>query len=327
MNFDFMEVFTRAWKITWKYKVLWIFGILASCGRGSSSNSNSRSNGGSGGSPFSPEMTNQAERFFQRVGVWYQQNTWILYAFILFMIVLILIQVILRITGTAGLARGVFKAENGAEILSFGELAEEGLGYFWRLFGVGLVLWGPVYVVLFGVIGIFVATTLSAAGTTGPEAGAAALSGIFAVLIGICCCFVPIAAVLGFVNITANRAVTLEDKGVFESLARGWQVLAGNAVPLVLVGVIIYIITLILGIILAIPVLIIVLPLVATLVQGNITSWQPFILAGVGLLCYSPIALFVRGVLTTYTESVWTLSYMRLTRPKEIAPVYTEPNA
>jgi hypothetical protein len=33
------EVLSRAWKITWKYKVLWIFGILAGCASG----------GGSGG--------------------------------------------------------------------------------------------------------------------------------------------------------------------------------------------------------------------------------------------------------------------------------------
>ena len=28
MNFDFGEVLSRAWKITWKHKALWIIGIL-----------------------------------------------------------------------------------------------------------------------------------------------------------------------------------------------------------------------------------------------------------------------------------------------------------
>jgi hypothetical protein len=32
MNFNFGEVLTRAWQIIWKHKVLWVFGILASCG-------------------------------------------------------------------------------------------------------------------------------------------------------------------------------------------------------------------------------------------------------------------------------------------------------
>ncbi len=34
MNFNFGEVLSRAWQIIWKHKVLWIFGILASCSQG-----------------------------------------------------------------------------------------------------------------------------------------------------------------------------------------------------------------------------------------------------------------------------------------------------
>ncbi len=29
---DYGEVLSKAWKIAWKFKVLWIFGILAGCG-------------------------------------------------------------------------------------------------------------------------------------------------------------------------------------------------------------------------------------------------------------------------------------------------------
>ena len=29
MKFDFGEVLSRAWQITWKYKVLWIFDLLS----------------------------------------------------------------------------------------------------------------------------------------------------------------------------------------------------------------------------------------------------------------------------------------------------------
>ena len=41
---DYGEVLSKAWKIIWKHKVLWIFGILASFGQGSGGGS-----GGSGG--------------------------------------------------------------------------------------------------------------------------------------------------------------------------------------------------------------------------------------------------------------------------------------
>jgi hypothetical protein len=62
-------------------------------------------------------------------------------------------------------------------------------------------------------------------------------------------------------------------------------------------------------------------------IQGNINTWQPFILAGIFLLLYSPIAWFFSGVLTTYTDTIWTLIYIRVTPQKEEAPVMIEANA
>ncbi len=72
-NFNFGEVLTRAWKTIWKHKVLWIFGILASCARGGGS-----SNGGGGSSSYqtsSGENTLfpgwQVERvIIKQVGTW-----------------------------------------------------------------------------------------------------------------------------------------------------------------------------------------------------------------------------------------------------------------
>ncbi|MCL7452811.1 MAG: hypothetical protein M8467_07155, partial [Anaerolineae bacterium] len=37
---DYGKVLSRAWEITWRWKVLWILGFLASLGRGSSAPSN-----------------------------------------------------------------------------------------------------------------------------------------------------------------------------------------------------------------------------------------------------------------------------------------------
>ena len=41
---DFGEVLTKTWKIIWKYKILWLFGIFASCSGGGGGG------GGGGGS-------------------------------------------------------------------------------------------------------------------------------------------------------------------------------------------------------------------------------------------------------------------------------------
>jgi len=54
MNFNFGEVLTRAWQITWKYKVLWIFGILAGCTNGGGGGGG----GGGGNSGYSTGPSN-----------------------------------------------------------------------------------------------------------------------------------------------------------------------------------------------------------------------------------------------------------------------------
>lgn len=327
MNFDILEVFTRAAKITWKYKVLWIFGILASCGRssgGNGGNSNS-SNSGNGDNPFSPQMTNQIESFFLQVGAWFEKNPWVIYAFIFAVLVLIALQTFLSLVGTAGLARGVVHAENNVETIHFGELFSESLKYFWRLFGASLLIALPIIIFFVAFIAMLIASSTVAAIDS-----EAMFGGIFLLLIlGFCCCFIPAIVFLGFYTLQVQRAIIVEDMGVFAAFARGWNVLTKNILGLILVGIILFIGSAIIGILISLPVFLILIPIFFSLIDGNITSWQPFILSGIFLLCYSPIAWFLNGILITYTDSVWTLVYLRVTKRKEEnnAPVLSEPNA
>jgi uncharacterized membrane protein YgcG len=76
-NFNFGEVLTRAWKIIWKHKILWIFGILASCARGSGGGGNG--GGGSRNYQTSPggDMPfggGQVEQFMNQVGQYLEDN-------------------------------------------------------------------------------------------------------------------------------------------------------------------------------------------------------------------------------------------------------------
>ncbi len=324
MNFDIMEVFTRAWKITWKHKVLWIFGILASCGRGSGGNSNSSSNNNyqSGDSPFTNEMSRQILEFMQKLTDWFTENLWILITFIVFVFVLWIIQIFLSTMGSIGLIRGVYHAEMGAEKISFGNLFRESLGYFWRIVGLASVVFVPVIIAL---IVMFVALIFTIEASSN---SAGSVFGMFSLLVfGLCCCFLPFMAALGMYYTQASRALILEDLGVSASISRGWEIFRKNIVGLLVMTVILFFVSLIIGIVIAIPIYIAIFPIMFSFLEGNINSWQPFILAGVFVLLYSPVAWFLSGVLLTYTETIWTLIYMRVTLPKEEAPVMIEANA
>ena len=328
MKFDLLEVFIRAGKITWKYKILWIFGILASCGRGSGSNSNSssRSNGsGTGENPFTPEMLRQIEVFLARMESWFQQNTWIVFALFAVFFIALILQIFFTLVGTAGLARGVVKAENGAESLQFGELFGESLDYFWRLFGAALVIWLPYFILFFAAMFIGLLPLINS-GTSTPDMTAAG-GLVVLILIAVCCCAIPVSIALSLYHVQVKRSIIVDNLGVFGALGRGWQVFLQNIIPLLIIGIVLGIAGFIINLILLLPILLLVLPLMQTFIEGNITSWQPFIAVGIFVLCYSPVLWALNGILTTYTESVWTLAYLRSTTPKEVAPVFLEANA
>lgn len=291
MKFDIIEVFTRAWKITWKYKVLWVFGILASCGRGSSGNFNSGSGNGNNGivdTPFTPEMMRQFESFAQSMVHWFEQNPWIIYVLIAAFLILWFIQIFITTVGQVGLIRGAYHAEMGIEKINFGELFSESLGYFWRVIGLGLLVFLPVIVVF---AGLFVALIFLSETTTSSTGGE---FGIILLVIGMCCCFLPFLIALGMFYTQAVRALIVENLGIIASLSRGWEVFRKNIVGLLVMGVIIFIASLIIGIIIAIPIYIAILPVMISFFKGNINSWQPFIIVGVFVLLYSPIAWFLK---------------------------------
>lgn len=321
MKFDFVDVFVRAAKITWKYKVLWIFGIFAGCSR-SSSNSNSSSDfsGNGSQSPFSPEMERQIITFAETIGNWFENNPWVIYALIAFVLVMVVIQVFLSTVGISGLVRGVVQVESGAETLRFGELFTESLRYFWRVFGAGLLIWLPAMIFFFG---LFILALLPLFSDNGSNEPAAAM-GIFLFIFAFCCCLFPILIAVGLYNQMVNRAILAEELGFWESFKRGWQVLTKNILPILGVAVVIFIISLLAGLLIAIPILIPTFILLESFISGNIDSWQPFIILIAASLCYTPIFWLLNGILTTYTETVWTLSYLGFTRPEPNEPVIVE---
>ena len=132
MNFNFGEVLSRAWQIIWKHKVLWIFGILASCSQGGRG-FNSGSNGGGGNGGTGPgNLPPQLERFFETIA----QNAVPIIATVISLVCIVwILAIFLGTIGRIGLIRRTWQAEGGTESLIFGQLFSESTPYFWRVFG------------------------------------------------------------------------------------------------------------------------------------------------------------------------------------------------
>ena len=322
MNFNFGEVLSRAWQIIWKHKVLWIFGIFAGCSRGSG-NFRGNSGGGGGGNGGQPNFPPEVMRIFEFI----QQN---LTMFIVVgCIVLLLIWAVTLFLGTigrVGLIRGTFQAEAGAEKLIFGQLFSESTPYFWRIFGLSLIVAIPVLVVLAALIAAGIAFAISA--SNGNDAARVGVFGIVPLLIGCICLLIPVMFVVGMIIRQAENAIVLEDLRVLPAISRGWEVFRANLGPIILMAIILAVLGIVVGLIIAIPVLAIVIPAALTFYAGNAQNWSPMIFAGICLVLYIPIAWLLNGILAAYTESAWTLTYMRLTaKPQDNAPIVLEANA
>lgn len=309
MKFDFGEVLTSAWKIIWKHRILWVFGIFAGFARGSGGGSN----GGGGGDrnfqnqddPFS-----QLDPTFQQFGQFIEENMWIIIVFVLVILLISILFYSLGIMGRIGLIKGVYKVENGAETLTFPELWSESMPYFWRIFGINFLIGLAVFIIIVPLVLLGVVT-----------------AGIgFVCLLPLLCILVPISWVVSIILEQAQPAIIIEDLGMIDGFKRGWEIVKTNALNFFILALIVLIGGGIIGFVIAIPIVLTVIPLVIG-AQALNESLTPVYIALACCALYVPVIVFLNGILTAYIQSVWTLTYLRLTNPKDNAPILAEANA
>ena len=309
MNFNFGEVLTRAWQIVWKHKVLWIFGVFAACSRGNGGGSGGGGGGaggtGPGGQPFP-----QLQQTFEQMGQWVNDNPWIVAVFILVILVFVVLAIFLGTIGRVGLIRGTYQAERGAERLVFGELFSESTPYFWRVFGLSLLI-GLLFLLILLPLILFGALT----------------AGIgFVCLLPLICILIPVGFAVSVIVEQANAAIVLENLSIMDGLRKGWDVVRRNVGTMIVLALILFIGAAVVGFIFAIPIFVAVVPLIVGVASNNT---NPFWFSLACCALYFPVLLLLSGILTAYIQTVWALAYMRLTAvpPQDNAPVIVEANA
>jgi hypothetical protein len=309
MNFNFGEVLTRAWQIVWKNKVLWIFGVFAACSRGNGGGSGGGGGGGGGAGPGEQPFP-QLQQTFDQIGQWINENPWIIVVFILVVLVFVVLAVFLGTIGRVGLIRGTYQAERGAERLIFGELFSESMPYFWRVFGLSLLI-GLIFLLILLPLGLFGVLTAGVG---------------FACLLPLICILIPVGFAVAVVIEQANAAIVLENLSLMDGLRKGWDVARNNVGPMIALALILFIGAAVVGFIFAIPIIVAVIPLIVGAASNN-TNPIWFSVACCAL--YFPVLLLLNGILTAYIQTVWALAYMRLTAapPQDNAPVIVEANA
>jgi hypothetical protein len=146
----------------------------------------------------------------------------------------------------------------------------------------------------------------------------------FICVLPLICILIPVLWALSVVIEQANAAIVLENLGIGDGLRKGWEVVRTNVGPIILLALIVFIGSGIVGFIIAIPIIAAVFPLIFGAASNNTGPiWITVICCAV----YFPVLLILSGILNAYVQSVWTLTYMRLTRPLDTPPVVLEANA
>jgi hypothetical protein len=300
MNYG--EVLTRAWKIVWKFKILWIFGIFASCGTGGGGGGNNVSYQFSSG-----ELPPQVEQFFGNFDRFLNEMWWIFGLIICLTCVLVLLAIFLSTIGRIALIKGTLRAEEGAERMGFVELFNASTPYFWRVFGLSLLLFLVFFVsIMFGVL-VFIGATMLTFGIA------------LICLLPLCCLLIPVMWAIGVILEQAYIAIVVEDLGIADGLSRGWEVAKSHWEPMLVMGVILIFGAMIAGLIIAIPIIMITFPLFFALGFSGSNSMMPLAIGGICFLIYLPVLIVAGGILKAYVQSAWTLTFLRVTGHGESA--------
>lgn len=298
MNFDFGQVLTRAGQITWKHKNLWLAGIVITLVSFLSVPINLFLN------PGFTSMTNMTDPSQM------ERQLPLLFLVDGLLILLSILSVPVYTLGMAIPSLATVQLEKGAEKVGFGEALRGTLPYFWRILAIFLLVTVAIFLVMavfFGCLGILAAVTFGL--------GMVCMLPLFIL-------FIPLAILVYAFMEQAMVAVLADNLGVIDALRRAWDLVKQNLLVMALMSLIIYFGSMIVSMVISAPMMIPMFGLMGKMMSSISTGAPPDLqqLQAVTrsmlwwMLAFLPLYAILEGVLFTFMQSAWTLTYLRLTR-------------
>jgi hypothetical protein len=310
---DFGAVISRAVRITWEHKVLWILGFLAALGSSL------------GSTPQSPQVSTSFSS--GDMPAWMQDlivNPGTILAGLAGLgCVLLILGIVLLVVGIiarGGLIAGVQQVETTGST-TFGSSWRAGAARFWSLLGLSLLLWLPFILVIIILAVVFGATIAALiAGAQGIESDGG-IAGLIGGGLSLVCCFACVitiyAAIASGIQVLGERAIILEDAGVIASISRAWALFRANLGNIILLAVLMFVISLAFGLVtgaislaLLFPTL---LPAFGEATSTGIVQAGSVILAIIGVLLATVLIAIVNTLFVTFNSAAWTLAYRQFT--------------
>lgn len=308
---DYGYIIKRAWAITWKYKILWLFGFFVMSGGAnySSSPGSYNSTGDFGGIEMQgQDALNNA---------WDQVAPWlpVIIGVAVLVVLLAILWWVLSIAAQGALVHLVNEAEEGREVRA-------GLG--WRA---GFRNWGRVFVIYFLLmLPILVLGLLAFFAVAMPMIAAGSLEDALAFLIASMCCLIIVGIVVGLVlsflltviGMLAVRHSVIEDIGPIDGLRAAWNDVRTRFKDIFLMWLVNIGLGIAYGMIVAIVAVFFGIGIAFLLFTGAI-----WLMVGLAFLLFL-VLLVPNAVYSTFVSALWTVFYRRMTgRDGFVAPAPT----
>ena len=309
MNYG--KVLTRAWEITWRWKVLWILGFLAALGSGGGGGSTGGSSSYSSGGEEWPYWWGQTYHWDWEPYVPSGLIAVIIGLACLAVIIGIAIWVV-SVIARGGLIAGVQQVEEKGET-SFGQAWRAGAKRFWTLFGIGILASIPM--IIMAIVGIIVLIVMFVgSGFAFSSSDAAGATGVVTSILcgcGFCCGMIILSIILQQIRIYAERAAVMEELGWIEAFARGWDVLKANLGATIIYWLIFFGIGLAVFIVVAVVLTATAFPFAAMLSNVDPGGWVVAPICCGGLI-FVIVASLLSAIVQTFTSATWTLAYREM---------------
>jgi hypothetical protein len=319
-------IIKRAWKITWRYRALWVLGLFAgvagSSGGGGGGNYNFNSLGSNSGSKSNPFSGVDGAAFVRAL----ERLLPLIIVATLGLVIIGIVWWILSVAARGGLVFAVNEIEEGRP-MKLGPAWNAGFARFWSIFGLSLLLALPILVlVLVMMLLIFVPVLLPL--VRGSQPGAAVLAPICGTLVIGVPLLLVLSIVLGLLRELALRYVMLSGHGAFAAIGESWRAFRGRFKDTSLMWLISLGLNLAAGFALAIPLVILtLLVVIPAVIAGIAGQWAAFAaVLVVAVLVVSVISFAFTAVWGTFSSALWTVFFRRFTG-MEVEPVPAQPAA
>lgn len=306
-NIDYLKIFRDAWKITWKNRFLWWFGLLTFT---------------SGFLNFyhSPKENEEAQKEWQALAKeinWQQLLTnhkELIIAFFIFLAVLLLIISILSVISKGALIKSTQRILKN-EPRGFASGFQDGKKYFWRILSIvfftGLIISLLFFIFITPVMFLFAAKSYVIGGVLA----------FFAAII-----LIPLLVLCNYLRIYALFYVVLADLKIWVAIENAYALFRKNILPSIIMSLLFIPLGLFsLFIVLAIALIVVLIFGLIGLVLFFAFETIGIIIAITGgiVLLISALMLFC-SIFKTFSEVTWILFFHIIATPKEAEKVIEE---